>query len=318
MITIYARTAPNDPLSPTNGIAPNDERALWIDLENPTDAEETYVETALAIDVPTHAERGALEESARFYEENGALVLTATLLGRRDEGPFVSDAVMFVLIGDKLVTVRTIRPRAFEIGEGRASARVQQAQNGADVLMALLDGVGERLADRIAETAHELNDLAARIFSDQGAASGLRDNMRKLGLIGSLLSQALDSLSSVKQLVNYAAAAADRCGLDKERLNSMRRDAQEVERAGLALQERLVFLLDAAVGLVSVNQNEILKALSVATIAFVPPTLIASVFGMNFEHMTWFKEPWGPWIGFGLMLAAPAALFGLAKWRKWF
>ncbi|MET0183027.1 MAG: CorA family divalent cation transporter, partial [Caulobacterales bacterium] len=317
MITIYARVAPNEPLSPTQGIAPNDERALWIDLENPTDAEESFVETALALDVPTHAERGALEESARFYEENGALIMTATLLGRRDDGPFISDAVMFVLIGNKLVTVRTIRPRAFEIGEGRASARVQRAQSGADVLMALLDGVGERLADRIAEATREMNELASQIFSEQGAAGGLRENMRKLGLVGSLLAQALDSLSSVKQLVNFAIASAGACDLDRARLEAMRRDAQEVERAGLALQDRLVFLLDAAVGLVSVNQNEILKALSVATIAFVPPTLIASIFGMNFEHMTWFQESWGPWIGFALMLAAPAALFGLAKWRRW-
>src|ERR1041385_5610140 len=103
-------------------------QALWVDLENPTDAEEKSVEAALEIDVPTPAERAAFEESARFYEDNGALFLTANFLGRRDDGPFLSGAVTFILVKNKLVTVRQIRPRAFDIGQGRASARIGQAQ----------------------------------------------------------------------------------------------------------------------------------------------------------------------------------------------
>lgn len=317
MIAIYARAEPEAPLALAD-VAPNDERAVWIDLENPTEQEEVFVETALGIDVPTHAERAAFEESARFYEDCGALVMTATLLGRRDEGPFVSDAVMFVLVGGKLVTVRAIRPRAFEIGAGRASARIANAQSGADVFHALLEGAVERLADRVAEANREANALAADVFADRDEAPNLRETMRKLGLIGSLLAQTLDSLSSVQQLVAYAESVDGKYGLDRARLTAARRDAQQLERTGAALQGRLTFLLDAAVGLVSVSQNEILKALSVATISFVPPTLVASIFGMNFAHMTWFAQPWGPWAGFALMLAAPAALFALAKWRRWF
>lgn len=317
MIAIFGRLAPDAPLA-LGDIAPNDERAVWIDLENPTEPEEIFVETSLGIDVPTHAERAAIEESARYYEDDGALVMSATLLGRRDDGPFVSDAIMFVLVGGKLVTVRTIRPRAFEIGAGRASARVSNAKNGGDVFMALLEGVIERLADRIAEANRDANDLSTDVFGDRDEAPKLRDTMRKLGLIGSLLSQTLDSLSSLQQLFAYADAACERHGIDRTRLTAVRRDAQQLERTGAALQERLTFLLDAAVGLVNASQNEILKALSVATIAFVPPTLIASIFGMNFEHMTWFEAAWGPWVGVLLMLAAPAALFALAKWRRWF
>ncbi len=318
MINIYARTEPGAPLNAAPELAPNDERAVWIDLDNPTEQEEIFVETALGIDVPTHAERAAFEESARFYEDGGALVMTATLLGRRDDGPFTSDAVMFVLIGGKLVTVRTIRPRAFDIGAGRASARVANAKTGGDVFLALLEGGIERLADRIAEANKEANSLSADVFADRNEAPNLRDTMRKLGLIGTLVSQALDSLSSLQQLYAYADGACDRHGIDRGRLTAIRRDAQQLERTGAALQDRLTFLLDAAVGLVSASQNEILKALSVGTIAFVPPTLVASIFGMNFTHMTWFERSWGPWIGFGLMVAAPAALFALAKWRRWF
>lgn len=318
MITIYARIAPDGALTAAPELARNDERTVWIDLENPTEQEEVFVETALGIDVPTHAERTAFEESSRFYEEDGALVMTATLLGRRDDGPFVADAVMFVLVGGKLVTVRTIRPRAFEIGAGRAFARVSSARTGPDVFLALLEGGIERLSDRIAEANRDANALSADVFTDKDEAPNLRDTMRKLGLIGSLLAQTLDSLSSLQQLYAYADGACEKYGIDRTRLTAVRRDAQQLETTGAALQERLTFVLDAAVGLVSASQNEILKALSVATISFVPPTLIASIFGMNFTHMTWFAAPWGPWIGFALMLAAPAALFALAKWRRWF
>ncbi len=318
MINIYARIAPDATLARDERIVANDPRAIWIDLDRPSAQEESAIELALGIDVPTHAERAAFEESARFYEENGALVMTATLLGRRDEGPFVTDAVMFVLVAGKLVTVREISPRAFDIGEGRAAARVQCAETGADVFVALIASIVERIADRISEATREANTLSADVFAEVGATANLRASMRALGRIGTLTAQASDSIAGMAQLVTYAAAKGAAHGLNTAALEENRRDLRELERAATALQNRLVFLLDAAVGLANANQSEILKALSVATIAFVPPTLIASIFGMNFEHMSWFAAPWGPWVGFALMLAAPAALFALAKWRNWF
>ena len=81
---------------------------------------------------------------------------------------------------------------------------------------------------------------------------------------------------------------------------------------------RISYLQDAALGLINSTQTDVLKALSLATIAFIPPTLIASIFGMNFRAMTWFQESWGPWAAVLMMAIAPAALFGVAKWRGWF
>ncbi|MGE3143548.1 MAG: CorA family divalent cation transporter [Hyphomonadaceae bacterium] len=318
MLNVYARLAPDAPLMNAPELAPNDERAIWIDLDRPSETEESYVETALGVDVPTHDERAAFEESARFFEEDNHLVMTATLLGRRDEGPFISDAVMFVLAGPKLVTVRLINPRAFTVGQGRATARIEQARTGADVFLALLESVVERIADRLAEATQDASALSAVIFADGGGPPNLRAAMRRLGTIGALAAQTLDSLSSLLRLITFAQAVGARHGLAGARLKALRHDCKELERTGAALQARLAFLLDAAVGMVSVNQNEILKALSIATIAFVPPTLAASIFGMNFTHFTWYAAAWGPWAAFALMLAAPAALFTLAKWRGWF
>ncbi len=294
-----------------------DASALWYDLESPDQSEESEVEASLGIDVPTPAERSAFEESARYYEEREALHLTATLLGRRDEGKLIAGAVTFILTKGKLVTVRQVRPRAFDIGQGRASARVGSAQTGADVMLALIEGAAERLADVLAEGTRDANTLSMLVFAKDSTLN-LEESLRELGRIGAIAALAHDSLSSMQRLLVYSRASKGKYALDAARLAALARDVGELERIAETLQPRLSFLQDAILGLINASQTNVLKALSLATIAFVPPTLIASIFGMNFEGMTWFKESWGPWVGVAMMFAAPAILFGIAKWRRWF
>ncbi len=294
-----------------------DANALWFDLEHPSDAEEAEVEAVLGIDVPTPTEREALESSARFYEENGALYLTADLLGRRDEGAFIIGAVTFILAKGKLTTVRTIRPRAFDVGAGRSSARLGSAQSGGDVFMALIEGAAERLADLLAEGTRGANAQAGEIFSDR-TAPDLRETLRALGRVGTLTALTHESLSSLQRLLAYTRSVAAKHGLDDGKLMAIERDVAELERLSETLLTRISYLQDAALGVINSTQTDVLKALSLATIAFVPPTLIASFFGMNFEAMTWFDAPWGPWVAGSLMIAAPVGLFAIARWRGWF
>jgi len=296
---------------------PDDQAALWFDLESPTDEEEAAVESCLGVDVPIPSERTAFEESARFYEEGPALHMTVTLLGRRDEGPLVSGAVTFILVDKKLVTVRTIRPRAFEIGAKRASARIGSAQTGAEVMLALLEGAAERLADVLAEQTRAAEALSIRTF-DESDAVDLRKSLQDLGRIGAIVALVHDALSSIQRLFVYARAAKNKYGLDTARVAALARDVGELERIAETMQPRLSFLQDAMLGLINAAQTNVLKALSLATIAFVPPTLIASIFGMNFTAMTWFREPWGPWAAGAMILFAPATLFAIARWRRWF
>jgi magnesium transporter len=267
--------------------------------------------------VPTPAERAAVEESARFYEEDGELYLTATLLGRRDEGPFVSGPVTFIVVKDKLVTVRQIRPRAFDVGQGRASARIGSAKSGADVLLALIEGAAERLADLLSEAQVNSHGAAMRVF-ESDPAPDLRESLRLLGRIGTMISLTADSLSSLQRLLAYTHSVCKKHGIDEAKVAAQERDVDELERLAETLLNRVSYLQDAALGLIGSTQSDSLKALSLATIAFVPPTLIASIFGMNFVGMTWFHEPWGPWVGFLLMLITPVGLFAIARWRGWF
>ncbi|MBU6372622.1 MAG: hypothetical protein KJS97_07820 [Alphaproteobacteria bacterium] len=291
--------------------------AVWIDLFEPTTDDERAVEAALAIDAPTPLERAALEESSRFYEENGALFLTATLLGRRSEGAFISGPVTFILKGRVLLTVRSVQPRAFEIGKGRASARIESSMDGAAALTALLEGVVERIADLLQESAKEAHALSSRVFTPGGAPQ-LSVELRTIGRLGALSAMAHDSLSSLQRLAAYAAHVCAPYGVDPERMAALARDIEQLERVCEAQQEQLTFLLDATLGLVGAAQNTALTAISIATILFVPPTLIASIFGMNFEAMTWFKAAWGPPVAFTLMAVTSFGLLAVARWRRWF
>lgn len=295
---------------------------VWADLCAPADSEalrdgEAKIEAALGLEVPTPSERRAFEESARFYEDRQALYLTVTLMGQRTEGAFIADAVTFILSQGRLVTVRAIRPRAFNIGESRSSARITDAADGGAVLLALLEGVVERIADVLQEAGGEAKRLSASVFV-LDERSRHRELLRELGTQGTLTALCHESLASLQRLCLYAADVSERYGLPRQRFEALGRDVSELERQTDALQAHLGFLMQAALGLVGAAQNNVLRAVALATIAFAPATLVASVFGMNFKAMTWFAHAWGPWAAGGLMLAAPAALFGVARWRGWF
>lgn len=294
---------------------------VWADLYAAASSPETadaerLIEETIGVDAPTPQERAAMEDSARFYEDNGAVIMTATLMGQRGEGAFVTDAVTFILAQGKLITVRAIKPRAFSVGSSRASARLDAVADGGGVFIALLESTIERIADILQEIAAEANTLSGSVFVSQGEIG--RDVLRAIGRMGTMVSLSHASLSSLNRLLAFAHSVCPRYGMAPERFSAFERDVVELERSAEALQVHLSFLLDAGLGLVAAEQNNVLKALSVATIAFIPPTLVASIFGMNFVALPWIHEPWGPWAGFALMVATPLALFVMAKSRRWF
>jgi magnesium transporter len=319
MLTVYRRidnqlAAAEDPAA-----ALKDGSAVWVDLLRPTETEEKLVEDTYSVDAPTEAERAMLEYSARFYEENGALVLTATLVSRGKEDKPVSGGVSFILAkNNTLITVRTIDPFAFRVGQGRATARIDSGDGGADVLMALLEGLIERLADVLQEVSLRAQKVSATVFSaEHFGAADMRPALAELAHLGTITTLGRESLASLERLFSYARNRCDAHGLPGDQLSALSRDAEQLNRQGDAMQDQLVFLLDGVLGLVAANQNVALQRLSVAAMVLVPSTLIASIFGMNFEAMTIFKTPWGPWFAFAAMIAASAATFALARWRRW-
>lgn len=295
----------------------NADDAIWFDLYEPTLEEERQLEALLGRDVPTPAERAAIEDSARNYSEDRTVYFTPNLLGRRDEGAFVVGPVNFMLFGKQLVTVRNVNPRAFEIGKGRASARITEAHVGQDIAIALIEGASERIADLLSEQSAEAYELAERIL-EHDVGQNLKAALKSIGRVGAIAGLCQSSLSSLQRSIIFLAGDSLAVDLSNSRLLVLRHDIEELERLSEGLQGRMAFLQELTLGLISEKQTDVLKALSLAAIGFIPATLVASIFGMNFEFMSWYGAAWGPYLAFLLMLIAPALLFGIARWLRLF
>ncbi len=146
----------------------------------------------------------------------------------------------------------------------------------------------------------------------------LKAALKSVGRVGAIAGLCQSSLSSLQRSIIFLAGGSGATNLSKSRLSVLRHDIEELERLSEALQGRMAFLQELTLGLISEKQTDVLKALSLATIGFIPATLVASIFGMNFEFMGWYDAAWGPYLAFLLMLIAPAFLFSIARWLRWF
>jgi magnesium transporter len=302
------------------------EDTIWIDLVSPEPAEEKHVEALFDVDAPTAADRRALEESSRFYVDGHALVLSPTVVTRarptaetkepRSKIAHRREVISFILVPGTLITVRDCELRAFEVDAGRASARVAGAKSAQDVFMALLEGLVERVADFLSELATELEALN---LSALGVRKTVRLELvlRRLGQMGTNSSQVRDSLASFARLCHFAGAQADAFKLPRDKLGALVVDIETLQRQAEAITNDLTFSLDAMLGLVSARQNETLKIMAIVSLLFAPPTMIASIFGMNFEHMNVLTRMDGfPWSLVAMALSS-AVVLTIAKVGKW-
>lgn len=297
------------------------EQTVWIDLLNPSAEEEDVIERALGLDVPTRAEMREIEVSNRFYTEAGAHFMTALLMQAVEgEAPIVSN-VTFILAGQRLVTVRYAEPKAFSIFADRTCKGDPQCTSGAEVLMGLLETIVQRQADHIERIQDEVETIAPQIFG-QKSAGGVRGRrldvlLRTVGRAGDLTSRAQESAVSVNRTLHYFADAArargDGGGL-VARIESAARDVTSLVEHLRSLSGRTAFLLDATLGSISNEQNQIIKLFSVMAVMLMPPTLVASVYGMNFEYMPELKWLYG--YPYALILMFVSALIPFVYFRR--
>ena len=272
---------------------------VWIDVLDPTKTEEGSLEKALGIDVPTMAEMREIEVSNRFYTENNAHFMTMLVLQSAGQDAPVLSYVTFILVGNTLVTVRYLEPKAFPIYAERL-AREAPAPSGALILMGLLETMIQRQADHIERMQDEIESLAPQIFG-QKAAGGARNRrldamLRTVGRSGDLTSRTLECLVSLNRTLHFFADAARTRGEDAKlltRIVSAERDVTALSEHLKSLSGRTAFLLDATLGMISTEQNQIIKLFSVMAVMLMPPTLVASIYGMNFHHMPELDWPYG-------------------------
>jgi magnesium transporter len=301
--------------------------ALWIDLLDPTSEEEKGVERLLGLQVPTRQEMAEIEDSARLYEENGALVMTAVVITGIAEGRPARAPVTFVLTPTHLVSVRYADPVPFRTFEAKCQRQPGQQTTSDRVLISLLESIIERAADVLESVQASLNEVSTRLFIDGGGATGqalpvaddLQNTIRMLGRQNLTLAILRESLLSLVRLVPYVkqGAALWLTNGGPARLKQLDRDLRSLTAYETQLSTEIAFLHEATIGLINLEQNRIIKVFSIAAVLFLPPTLVGTVYGMNFEAMPELKWSFGYPLALMLMVLSSIVPYFYFKTKRW-
>ena len=303
----------------------NLEGVVWIDLFEPTNEEEAILEQTLGIDIPTREEMDEIEISSRLYVEDGAVFMTATLPANMDSDEPILAPVTFVLVNHRLLTVRYHEPRAFKTLPARASKVSMGCHDGESVLLALLEAQVDRMADVLERSAHDTAAISRAIFQVKGSrrrrSKGLQSIIQEIARQGDLTSNLRECLTSLERMTAFLTQAIQPLRSEKEakaRIKTIARDIKSLADHADSLTQKLTFLLDATLGLISIQQNDIIKFFSVAAAVFLPPTLVASVYGMNFHHMPELDWIYGYPIALGVMVLSAVIPYLLIRRRGLF
>jgi magnesium transporter len=299
---------------------------IWLDLMNPTKEEDRLVEEALSISVPTREEMAEIEASSRLYLEGGAYYMTAVLMHQQDwlVDPPTPTPITFILAGHRLVTVRYAEPRAIQIFLNRAQKKDATCVSGASVLVALLEAIIDREADRVERIQGEVDKLSQTVFGIKGGqrtrAGRFDVNIRTIGREGELTSRSRETLLSLDRLLTYLAHVMSQRGDEKAlraRVKTAGRDVVSLADHIGYLSTKITFLLDATLGMINNEQNTIIKIFSVLAVALMPPTLVGTIYGMNFKHIPELDWFYGYPIALGLMVISAVLPWLYFKRKGW-
>jgi magnesium transporter len=292
-------------------------RPVWVDLDAPTAEEKGWITQHFAVTIPADAVDDDLEESARFYEEdNGELHIRSDFLIDDDETPrnvrvafILYQGVLFSVHGEELPVFRLLRLRA-----RRIPALIEDAK---DVLLKLYDADAEYSADALEGIYDSLEKVSARVLkqdvNDQAAGEALNAIARQEDLNGRIRRNVMDTRRAVSFMMRSRMLNAEQF----EEARQILRDIDSLDSHSTFLFDKINFLMNATVGFININQNKIIKIFSVASVALLPPTLIASIYGMNFNAMPELQWRWGYPFALALMLASVAAPFIFFRRKGW-
>lgn len=298
---------------------------MWIDLLEPTKEEEAWTEQLIGQNVPTREEMLEIEPSSRLYERNGVMFMTMSVLYGVDEGEPSSDPITFILTDNHIVTLRYVDPKPFVILAEQAYADPQLVGKPIRALMRILDAIVDRLADELESSGRELKTISSQIF-DRGERSTRRNPelryealMLRIGTAQRLLAKVRETSVSTSRVLTFLRSCdgvqAHETSL--RHLNSLIEDGRALDDHSDFLADNLNFLLDASLGMISLEQNFVMKIFSVVAVVLMPPTLIAGIYGMNFKYMPELDSPFGYWGALIAMLLSATVPYLWARRKGW-
>jgi magnesium transporter len=302
------------------------EMATWVDLEEPTAEEEALVERCIHLDVPTESEMSEIEPSSRLYERDGALYMTVSVLYGVQEGHPRTAPISFVLTDNRLVTVRYATPKPVRAFAEHARRDPELVKDAPTALIRLLDAIVDRLADEIEGVSATMEELSQRIFAQSEQerripVRALTSLLTRIGRQQTLLTKIRYSAVSTLRMLNFFGGSNlvhdEKQTELRHHLASLNADATALSEHASYLIDSLQFLLDASLGLISIEQNAAMKLFSWAAVVFLPPTLIAGIFGMNFRYFPELNWRFGFTLSVVLMAASAIGPYLYFKRRGW-
>jgi magnesium transporter len=296
-------------------------QAVWIDLYRPQLHQLTSVR-GLGVEVPTLADMEEIEISNRLYREGGADYLTVVLPGLSETRTPMSGPVCFILKPDRLVTVRHHAPRPFETYPERAEKVGPGCTGPGQIFLSLCEEIVGRLADILESVGRSLDQLTAQVFEAGARATdaALQDSLRAVARETDLLGRVRLSLLTLERAISYFGQSAGLAGAGPDlrpNVKGLMRDINALEVHADYLTSRLAMASDVTLGMVNLAQNQTVKTVSVVAVIFLPPTVIASAYGMNFKSMPELDWPMGYPMALALMVASAVCTYLFFKWRHW-
>lgn len=312
----------NNKLIDNPGIPTSLAPLVWVDMLSPEKDQEAEVEARLSIDAPTREEMHEIEISSRLYTESNTIYITATLVTQMLTEEPQTHSITFIFKDETLVTLRYSDPKAFQIYLARiAKNQHEPIKSGFDVFFGLMDAVVDRLSEALEMIGHELDGASASVFQNRQSKGEFRgclnDVLKRVGRYGDLNGKIRESLLSLARAFSYLQHTGKVNPRHKETLETFAKDISSLTEHASFISNRVNLLLDATLGMINIEQNAIIKIFSVAAVVFLPPTLIASIYGMNFEFMPELTLPYGYPAAIGLMILSAVLPYIYFKFRRW-
>lgn len=328
MITAYLKTQQGINAVSLKDISELPQQTIWLDLLDPSGSQEKIVESFLGIEVPTSEEITEIEDSSRFYRRNNNIYLTVSLLIRPESGgqPSTTD-IRFILTPTTMISVRYMDTKPFRLFTGRMARNATPTESSDSLMQRMLELMVDDLADILEATALDLDRLSHHVFfsatnnhnQDKSENADLKETITEIGKYGELVSEARLSVLNMNRLIIFLSQCDNGSWQPetKVRLQTLIRDVRSLTEHASFLANRVNFILDGTLGMINIEQNNIIKIFSVAAVMFLPPTLIASIFGMNFKYMPELQLVFGYPLALVLILISAFVPFLYFKRRGW-
>ena len=321
MLTVYADEGGALVSGGTGSLTP---QAPWIDLLRPTPEEVAAVEAVTGTRIPPHEKMREIEASSRLIRRGESLVVTVPVLTGSSGFEPRNAAITFIFTGRQLVTVRYDTPHAFNAYTEALAARDIPLGTAGGILLGLMEAVVDRIADVLEGLGDDLDLMSHRVFHQhtkdnkrrRATSRELETLLRAIGRNGDLSSKARETLLGLKRMVGFLPHGDAALGVSggQGRMEIIGHDVQSLSEYVDFLGNKINFLLDATLGVINMQQNQIIKLFTIMSVLFLPPTLVASWYGMNFKLIPELQWDYG--YAYAIVLAISAALLPLWLFKR--